>query len=183
MQIFCHNLVLAPGTIIPKAVGSSGLTPLRTGADFNVSQIVLSELRRSIAHSLLADQLSATPRPNMTATEIVERASQISKILGATYGRLQSEFLTPVILRAISILKRRGEINDILVNGREADLDYQSPLATAQAVRDADNVLEWVRSVASLGPEGASVVDKKAVAEFLGQTLGIPANLMNRGGG
>jgi len=176
-----ENIVLAPGTIIPKAVGSSGLTPLRPGADFDVSQIVLSELRASINHSLLADQLSATPRAGLTATEILERATQISRVLGATYGRLQSEFLTPVILRAVSILKRRGELSDIMIDGHEADLRYQSPLATAQAMRDADNVIEWVRIVAELGEEGFAIVDKQAVAQFLGRALGVPGSVTRTG--
>ena len=35
------NINLTPGAIIPKAVGSSGLTPLSSGADFDVSQIIL----------------------------------------------------------------------------------------------------------------------------------------------
>jgi hypothetical protein len=95
------NITLAPGTIIPKAVGSSGLTPLRTGADFDVSQLVLSDLRTKINHSLLIDQLSTFSSSKMTATEVIERTTQMSRILGATYGRLQSEFLTPVILRPI----------------------------------------------------------------------------------
>jgi hypothetical protein len=48
---------LVPGTIIPKAVGSSGLTPLAAPGRFDVSQIVLDDLRARIRHALLADRL------------------------------------------------------------------------------------------------------------------------------
>ncbi len=51
------NINLTPGAIIPKAVGSSGLTPLASGADFDVSQIILKDLRDRIRHTLLADRL------------------------------------------------------------------------------------------------------------------------------
>lgn len=172
------NITLAPGVIIPKAVGSSGLTPLQTGADFDVSQLVLSDLRTKINHSLLVDQLSAFTTSKMTATEVIERTNQMSRILGATYGRLQSEFLTPVILRAISILKRRGEISDVFVNGHEVDLKYQSPLAKNQAVRDAENILGWIKSVSELGEEALSVIDKRAVALWLAKTFSIPERLI-----
>ena len=172
------NITLAPGTIIPKAVGSSGLTPLRTGADFDVSQLVLSDLRTKINHSLLVDQLSTFSNSKMTATEVIERTTQMSRILGATYGRLQSEFLTPVILRAVSILKRRGEISDILVNGREVDLKYQSPLAKNQAVRDAENILGWIKSLSELGKEALDIVDRKAVALWLAKTFCVPEQLI-----
>ena len=172
------NISLAPGTIIPKAVGSSGLTPLRTGADFDVSQLVLSDLRTKINHSLLIDQISVFTNSKMTATEVIERTNQMSRMLGATYGRLQSEFLTPVILKAISILKRRGEIPDMFVNSREVDLKYQSPLAKNQAVRDAENVLSWIKSLVELGTDALSVVDKKAVALWLAKTFSVPEKLI-----
>ena len=51
------NINLTPGAVIPKAVGSSGLTPLTSGADFDVSQLVLKDLRERIRHALLADRL------------------------------------------------------------------------------------------------------------------------------
>ena len=109
---------------------------------------------------------------------MIERTTQMSRILGATYGRLQSEFLTPVILRAVSILKRRGEISDILVNGREVDLKYQSPLAKNQAVRDAENILGWIKSLSELGKEALDIVDKKAVALWLAKTFCVPEQLI-----
>ena len=174
-----ENITLAPGTIIPKAVGSSGLTPLRTGADFDVSQLVLSDLRAKINHSLLVDQLLSFNTLKMTATEVVERTNQMSRILGATYGRLQSEFLTPVILRAVSILKRRGEIEDIFIDGHEVDLKYQSPLAKNQAVRDAENILGWIKALSELGVEATNIVDKKAVALWLAKTFSVPENLID----
>lgn len=173
-----ENINLAPGMIIPKAVGSSGLTPLRTGADFDISQLVLSDLRARINHSLLVDQLSQQSSSNMTATEVLERVNLVSRILGATYGRLQSEFLTPVIVRALSILKRRGEVSDIVLNGREVELKYQSPLARNQAVRDVENLLIWIKSMSELGDEALSIIDKKAVALWLGKTFGISDKLI-----
>ena len=174
-----QNITLAPGTIIPKAVGSAGLTPIRSGADFDVSQLVLSDLRANINRCLLADQLNATSGgARMTATEVIERVNQISRILGATYGRLQSEFLTPVIVRAVSILKRRGEISDILVNGYEVDLKYQSPLAQNQILRDAENVLNWIKTLSDFGQDAFSVIDKKAVAIWLGKVFGVSEKLI-----
>ena len=40
---------LVPGTIIPKAVGSAGLTPLAAPGRFDVSQLVLDDLRELVA--------------------------------------------------------------------------------------------------------------------------------------
>ena len=53
----------------------------------------------------------------MTATEVLERSAEVSRLLGAVYGRLQSELLTPLLRRAVAILSRRGEIAPIRLDG------------------------------------------------------------------
>ncbi len=127
------NIELVPGAIIPKAVGSQGLKPLEMPGRFDVSELVLKDLRHRIRNALLSDKLGPVLDKKMTATEVIERSAQMGLLLGATYGRLQSELLTPLIQRVFSILKRRGEIPDIELDGRTVMLDYRSPLAKAQS--------------------------------------------------
>ena len=123
-----HNINLTPGAIIPKAVGSSGLTPLSCGADFDVSQIVLKDLRDRIRHTLLADRLGMLSEKEMTATEIVARNADMMRILGATYGRLLHEFIRPLCDRGLQILSSRGLIEPIRLNS-DAELKYIAPIA------------------------------------------------------
>lgn len=123
-----NNINLTPGAIIPKAVGSSGLTPLSSGADFDVSQIILKDLRERIRHALLADRLGLLSEKEMTATEIMARNSDMMRILGATYGRLLNEFIRPLTDRGLQILSRRGVIAPIALNS-DAELKYIAPIA------------------------------------------------------
>lgn len=169
---------LVPGTIIPKAVGSAGLTPLANPGRFDVSQLVLDDLRARIRHALLADRLAPVDSPRMTATEVMERSAEMARLLGATYGRLQAELLTPLLLRAVSILRRRGEIPDLTVDGRLVELQYRSPLAQAQAQRDVQATLRWLDTAQRLGPEALATVDAAATAHWLGEAFGVPAKLM-----
>ncbi len=122
------NINLTPGAIIPKAVGSSGLTPLSSGADFDVSQIILRDLRDRIRHALLADRLGLLSDKEMTATEILARNSDMVRILGATYGRLLHEFIRPLCERGLQILSRRGLIEKISLHS-DAELEYIAPIA------------------------------------------------------
>ena len=122
------NINLTPGAIIPKAVGSSGLTPLSSGADFDVSQIVLRDLRDRIRHTLLADRLGLLSDKEMTATEILARNADMVRILGATYGRLLHEFIKPLCERGLQILSRRGLIEKISLHS-DAELKYLAPIA------------------------------------------------------
>lgn len=128
------NINLTPGAIIPKAVGSSGLTPLSSGANFDVSQIVLKDLRERIRHALLADRLGLLSEKEMTATEILARNADMMRILGATYGRLLHEFIHPLVERGLQILSRRGIIDKISLHS-DAELKYIAPI-TKMAVAE-----------------------------------------------
>lgn len=174
------NIELVPGAIIPKAVGSAGLRPLEMPGRFDVSQIVLDDLRARIRHALLIDKLGQMDGRKMTATEVLERASEMALLLGATYGRLQSELLTPMIRRAYAILRRRGEIPDIALDGRFVSLDYRAPLARAQAQRNVQNIITWLTTTLGMGGEAASVVDIPRAARFLGEALGVPSDIIRK---
>lgn len=123
-----NNINLTPGAIIPKAVGSTGLTPLNSAANFDVSQLILKDLRERIRHAMLADRLGLLSEKEMTATEIMARNADMMRILGATYGRLLHEFIRPLCDRGLQILARRGLIAPIQLNG-DAELKYIAPIA------------------------------------------------------
>lgn len=173
------NIRLVPGAIIPKAVGSKGLTPLEAAGNFDVSQLVLEDLRARIRHALLADKLGQVESPQMTATEVLERTAEMVRVLGATYGRLQSELLHPLIERAVYILRRRGEIPEIYLDGRLADVHYKSPIARMQAEQEARNALTWLNQLAPLGQEALGYLNGPAFARWLASRLGVPADLLN----
>lgn len=172
------TIKLIPGTIIPKAVGSSGLTPLQTPGRFDVSELVLGQLRERIRKALFVEQLGQINGPRMTATEVLQRSAEIARVLGAAYGRLQSELLAPLVTRARTILARRGEISDFPLDHRIVSLDYRSPQARFQAQLDVQNALMWLDSVRNLGPDGLAAIDAAATARWLGQSLGVPGELL-----
>ncbi|PJB71425.1 MAG: phage tail protein [Alphaproteobacteria bacterium CG_4_9_14_3_um_filter_47_13] len=172
------NIELKPGSIIPKAVGSKGLTPLDMPGRFDISQLILQDLRARIRHALLTDRLGPIGGARMTATEVLERSAEMALLLGATYGRLQSELMTPLIQRAFNILRRRGEVPDINLDGRLVQLDYRAPLARAQGQRNIQNTLFWVESVLGMGGEATTAINLGATARFLGEALGVPSDLI-----
>ncbi len=172
------NIRLAPGTIIPKAVGSSGLTPLQAPGRFDVSQLVLNDLRARIRHALLVDKLGPVDGPRMTATEVLQRSAEMSRLLGATYGRLRSELIGPLVDRALAILRRRGEIPDIRIDGRTVELQHRSPLAQTQAREDASNLHTWIALLGQLGPGAQAALDPFAAAQWSARALGVPSELV-----
>lgn len=174
------NIELKPGSIIPKAVGSGGLKPLDMPGRFDISELVLSDLRARIRHALLADRMGQIADRRMTATEVLERSSEMALLMGANYGRLQAELLTPLVERAFAVLRRRGEVPDISLDGRTVMLEYRSPLARAQAQRNVRNTLSWIDNVMAMGPAAAEAIDLAETARFLGQALGVPGHLIKK---
>ena len=174
------NIELLPGTIIPKAVGSKGLTPLEMPARFDVSQLVLEDLRARIRHALLVDRLPQIDARAMTATEVIERTSEMALLLGATYGRLQSELLTPLIQRGFALLRKRGEVPDFRIDGRIVEIDYRSPLARSQGQKHVQNTLSWINAVLAMGAEASATLNLEQAATFLGEALGVPSDLIRK---
>jgi hypothetical protein len=174
------NIKLVPGSIIPKAVGSAGLTPLQAPGRFDVSQLVLDDLRARIQHALLCDRLGPVTEAKMTATEVLERSSEMTRLLGAMFGRLQAELLNPLLSRALAILRRRGELPGMVLDGRVVEVQSRAPLARVQARDDVRDVLTWLDTVTKLGPQAAQIVDLAGTARWLAAQLGVPDELVRQ---
>ena len=171
---------LVPGTIIPKAMGSAGLQPIQAAGRFDVAQLVLSDMRLNIKRALYNDMLGNPDRTPATATEIAERMADLSRKIGAAFGRLQAELVQPVLQRVIYILKKQGRIEIPTVNGREVKIRSVSPLAQAQANQDISSVARFLELVgAGFGPEMLQLlIDGEKTAIYLAKKFGVPDSLI-----
>jgi len=174
------TIQLVPGSIIPKAMGSSGLQPIQAAGRFDVAQLVLSDMRLNIKNALYNDMLGNPDRTPATATEVAERMADLSRRMGAAFGRLQSELVQPVIQRVIYILKKQGRIELPTVNGREVKIRATSPLAQAQANQDITTVARFLEMVGgAFGPEMLQLlIDGEESAVYLAKKFGVPERLI-----
>ena len=71
--------------------------------------------------------------PQMTATEVLERAREKGMLLAPTAGRLQAEFLGPLIEREITLLASQGlfpKMPQILIDASiEYRIEYDNPMS------------------------------------------------------
>jgi hypothetical protein len=63
--------------------------------------------------------------PTMTATEVLERAREKGMLLAPTAGRMQAEFLGPMIEREITLLARQGLLPQLPPILRDAAIEYK----------------------------------------------------------
>ena len=162
------------------------MEPYESGARFDVSQLQREELKRSIRSIFYVDQLELKESPAMTATEVQTRYELMQRLLGPTLGRLQSDYLDPLVQRTFNILYRAGQLGEppaaVFESSGELDIIYTGPLVRAQRADIAQGVTRWVASLAELGevtPDVLDVPNWDAIAKELASLEGVPAKLMN----
>ena len=174
------NISLVPGSLIPVAPGSKGLIPISAASNFDVAQLVLQDMRANIKKALYMEALGKPEGTPMTATEVSERMADLSRQIGSSFGRLQSEFINPLLKRIIRILNKQGRITIPKVNGREVKIAPRSPLAQAQHLQDVADVTRFNEIIAgTFGPQMINViVNQSETAKYLAEKMNLPEKLI-----
>ena len=159
------------------------MKPLLTGADFNVAFTAEERLERAIRKRLLADQLQPQDGPAMTATEVHVRVALIRQLLGPVFGRLQAEFLQPLVVRCFGIAYRAGMLGQAPqgLGGRSFHVKYISPLARSQKLEDVTAVQQYVQAIGlqlPVWPEARDLVDIDEANRIVANGLGVPKSIV-----
>jgi hypothetical protein len=179
-----NTVKIIPGAIIPVARngGPQGesLKPLPRAGDFNVSQIIMNDLRMSIKRILLDESLPPDNMSARSATEVVERMKELSQNLGSAFGRLINETMIPLVTKILRVMDERGLIDlPLKVNGLEIKVSAVAPLAMAQSMEDVQNVLQFAQIVQGAGPQAQMTLKTDAMMDFIAEKLGIPQKIRN----
>ena len=174
------NINLVPGSLIPVAPNSRGLTPLAGVGRFDVAQLILGDMRQNIRKALYMETLGPTKGTPMSATEVAERMADLSRQIGSSFGRLQSEFITPLIRRVIYILKKQGRIQIPSIDNKEIKIVPESPLSRAQHEQDISDLNRFNSTIGqTFGPEVLNlIVKQEEVARFLAEKMNLPEKLI-----
>jgi hypothetical protein len=177
-----NTVRIMPGAIIPVARngGPQGesLRPLPRAGDFNVSQIIMDDLRKNIKRTLLDESLPPDNMSARSATEVVERMKELAQNLGSAFGRLINETMIPVVSRMLQVMDERGLITlPLKVNGLEIKISPVAPLAMAQNMEEVQNVLQYAQIAQGAGPEGAMNIKVDEMMDYVAEKLGVPQRL------
>lgn len=161
------------------------MEPYESGARFDVSQLQREQLKQAIRSIFYVDQLELKESPAMTATEVQTRYELMQRLLGPTLGRLQSDYLDPLVQRTFNILYRSGQLGEppeiVFENSGKLDIIYTGPLVRAQRADIAQGVMRWAATLAELSeikPEVLDIPNWDEIAKELGSLEGVPAKLM-----
>lgn len=179
-----NTVKIVPGAIIPVARngGPQGpsLTPLPRAGDFNVTQLVINDLRANIKRILLDESLPPDNMSARSATEIVERMKELSQNLGSAFGRLINETMIPLVTKILEVMDERGLIDlPLRVNGLEVKVTPVAPLAMAQNMEEVNSILQFAQIAPQFGAEGALALKSGELIDYLADKLGVPARVRN----
>jgi len=163
----------------------SNLEPIVNATNWNADQLMLTDVRASVRRIFFSDQLELNEGPQMTATEVQVRYELMQRLLGPTLGRLQSEFLNPIVERAFySMLRGQAlpPMPEVLQEvGGDLDIEYVGPLARSQKMDEVTGIqraLEGIMQLAQVNPEVLDIVDVDKAGRTIADRLGAPADML-----
>jgi len=171
---------IVPGAIIPVARngGPQGesLRALPRAGDFNVSQIIINDLRMNIKKTLLDESLPPDNMSARSATEVVERMKELAQNLGSAFGRLINETMIPIVQKTLEVMDQSGLITlPLEVNGLEVKVSPTSPLAMAQNMEEINSIMQFSQIAQAMGPEGMLAIKSGELLDYIADKMGVPA--------
>lgn len=156
---------------------------LDDGVNFQISEYLLNTLQNGIRKKLMADSLPPVGQQQMTATEINTRVEIIRQMLGPLYGRLQSEFLLPLLDRCFGLALRSGVLGKPPQELWGANLSFKfiSPMARSQRLNEVVATEQFIASLAQMAGVDKTVLDVvnfDAAANVVGKGRGVPQSIM-----
>lgn len=154
-------------------LGPAGLNVVRSMDDmeafesrarFDVAELNREKLQMSINQTFYVDQLEMKESPAMTATEVNVRYELMQRLLGPTLGRLESDFLDPLVTSVFADLLRYKRLpeppSSIDAFDPTFNVEYTGPMARAQKQDDANRLIGFLGAVAQLGEVQPKALDK-----------------------
>ncbi len=187
------------GFIMPIITRPGGLNYRRSGNPedrimpiFNDTRIdfgyqVMADMRKRIKDAFYVDQLKLSQESKyMTATEVTQRTEESMRLLGPMLGRMQSEFLKPLLDRVFRIMLDRGLIDKkavpAVLQGKDLQVRYSSLIAKAQKINEAQAIFRTVEAATpfiQLDPGVKDLINGDAALRIIAGTFGLPQEILN----
>jgi hypothetical protein len=181
-----YTIKLVPGAVIP--VASNGgprgpsLAPLPRPGNFDLSQIIIEDLRRDIRAALFDIPLPDQIRSNVSATEIEQRMAEYNRQTGA-FGRLYIDGTRPLMFRIVDILDDAGILPGVfeLMQDDAVRAVPTSPLAVMMDMAEVQTIARYIQMGAAFEAYEPGFIRKglatDRVAAWLAERLSVPAAL------
>ena len=154
--------------------------PLQTGGVPQLGEDLAQGRRNRIREMFYVDQLQMSEGPQMTATEVLQRAEDRMRLLGPVVGRAQAELLGPLLERVFGLMLRAGRLPEppqiLLQPDVKLRITYQSLMFKAQEQTEANGLLRVAQLISpfmAADPTVMDVFNTEVIARRLGQVYSL----------
>lgn len=173
-----------PGTVIPVGRNGGSMGPSlmnhSLGANLDLAQLVLEDLRIKIKEIMLDKRLPEETSAVKSATEIVALIRELAQDIGSPFGRIMKELVRPLFQAILDRLHDAGIIqNEIIVDGQNTEVRLLSAMAAGQDLRDVENMTRTLEILEPLGLEAMALGIKiEDLPQWVGEKLGVDINML-----
>lgn len=187
-ELAARGIQFRPGGVIAGAIdpwsGRELIKPMSTGGAIGLGLDMEEQRRQAIKDAFYWQLLVLQAGDRATATEVLARQEEQLRLMGPHLGRMNAEFLDPVVTRAFLILLRANAFPPAppsLLASPGLKVTYVSPLARAQKIATAGTILRFLEGALPLAqakPAALDVIDEDAVMRELAGAYHIPGTLI-----
>jgi hypothetical protein len=160
---------LVPGGITyynAAALRNAGLRdpirPLYTGAQIPLAREMQQDVREQIFAAFFRNVLNLPINgPAMTATEVIERKEEFVRTIGPVFGRMEADYMAPMVERAFGILLRQGKFPEPPeeLQGQEIRFEFASPVEKVRRQIDTMNAVRTIEMIAPFVQADPAIMD------------------------
>ncbi len=187
-ELAMRGIQFRPGQVIAGAIdpwsGRELVKPMQSGGAIGLGLEMEEQRRKAIKEAFYWQLLVLQAGDRATATEVLARQEEQLRLMGPHLGRMNAEFLDPVVSRAFLILLRARALPPpppALLAAPGLKVTYVSPLARAQKIATAATILRFLEGALPLAqakPEALDVIDEDAVMRELAGAYHVPGTLI-----
>ena len=167
-----------------RAGSQDKIEPLLQNVKLNISMEQIQETRDSINRAFFIDQLQLKDGPQMTATEVMQRSDESSRLLSPSVGRHDVEVLKPLTENLFEIMNRKGKLPKApkILFGKRIDFTFSSSMARAQLsteVMKIQKALGAISGLAQVQPQVLDYVNGDRMTKYVFNAIGVPQSVIN----
>ena len=183
------RMSLAPHSVIAGGLNAQGqplVQSMQIGSNPNLGADILQQQHGVINDAFLVTLFQIlVESPQMTATEVLQRAQEKGALIGPALSRLSTDLFGPMIEREIDMLGSRNLLpqppDAIIEAGAKYEVTYDSPLTRAQKSEEATSVMrlvEWTAANAPLFPRLIRRIDEDEALTIIHAATGAPQKVL-----
>lgn len=193
-DIIGANRVGQPNAIIPGGLDANGrprVQAMQFPGALPFSLEIMQDMRQLIRDGFDLNLFTVlVNKPDMTATEVLQRAQETATLTSPTTGRREKEFLSGLIAKEYEIENRAGQLEPMPQELAEAvafgqvefQVQYESPIRRAQEANTGTAIMRTLESASFLQQFDPSVKNKinaGRTLDELSKVWGAPASMFN----